>query len=436
MILKTEKELQSDFLPTKHFLTHANTFSLWRKHFINRKFRFDPKKFSWEQWNEIPFITKKDFLDIGLKTRLIDAKKIIGKNVSRFLLQSTSGTSKSTGPVLFLKNVDTLIEGQFENIGNRMLVLYQGRAISLRDVLAMNRRNRKGLGSKQALVINPFRFDPKMIDTIAEFYVDSVITFPACISYLTSSFEGIEKMFSKIKIAFLSGDFLSVKQFDFITSHFPQMFINLDYIMTEVDTMGVYCTFLRKKYGQNVYHPHKDRIVELVDIDHDGYGEIVITKPFPIELSFIRYRTGDIAKALRKRCPCGSEWTFFLQGRSNMDYIKALGVLITRFEIERVMKQCDTIVEEWRGEVREKQSRGKLLGELTLFVKLRQKSKIFFWSKDRRKLQKILSENIFLTPKKTIEILVEEKKFLPLQIQIVSDFPVASKKVLLKKIVD
>jgi len=116
-----------------------------------------------------------------------------------------------------------------------------------------------------------------------------------------------------------------------------------------------------------------------------------------------------------------------------MDYIKSLGVLITRAEIERVFKEFYKQIEEWRGQVREVELNGVLVGELTLLVKLHNR----LTDKNLlKKLKEKISTKLLLTPRKTLIMLAREKKFMPLKIRLVKQFPPTAKKVLLQKIVD
>ena len=424
IILKDDLEKKESLLLLKNFLIKANTLKFWQTHFANKRFHLRTNNFNWEYWLKIPFITKKDFERIKFTKRLEDAKLIVKDQPNRFILQSTSGTSKQTGPLLFLKNVDCLVDGDYHNKGKRTLILYQGRAISLRDVIALKKT--------QSLAVNPFTFDRRMIEAIKDFKPDASVTFPASFGYLISSFPKLAKAFSSISYVWLSGDFFSLKQRNYTRLMLKKARLDIDYITTEVDTIGICCKFLQAKYGMNAYHPFKDRLVELINVDELGFGEVVVTKISPLELSYIRYRTGDIARAVYTSCNCGQSWVIFLEGRGGMDYIKSLGVLVTRAEIERVLKRFDKIVEEWRGEVREVEFRKTLLGELTLIIKLKRKLS----NADLKMLQQTVSKGLLLTPKKTLTMLVKEHKFMPLTIKIVDQFPQSAKKVLLKKILD
>ncbi len=431
LILKSEQELKKDRIKVKNFLSHASKLSFWSSHFDKNNYKFDYKNFRWENFNQIPLSSKKDFISIGLAQRLSDTKNIVRSNTYRFMLKPTAGTSRETGPVLFLKNADVLVNKSYNQI-YKTLILFQPRAISLRYVLSDVARSINSKNHIQSLVLNPFRFKSEGVEAVKEFNGDSIITFPACIGYMTSNFRRANELFHSVKRVWLSGDFLSVKELDLTKSKFKNVNVDIDYITTEVDTIGVYCKFLRSQFGPNTYHPNKDKVIELIDIDENGQGEIVVTKMEPIQMSFIRYRTGDVGRWQELKCKCGESGVIFLEGRKNMDIIKGLGVLITRAEIERVILMVEKEIDEWRGEVREVERNGTLLGELTLLIKPNQ-------SLNPRKienLKKTFGENLLLTPKKTLSQLSAEKKFMPLKIKIVKQFEEASKKVLLRKILD
>jgi phenylacetate-CoA ligase len=77
--------------------------------------------------------------------------------------------------------------------------------------------------------------------------------------------------------------------------------VYMNYSSTELGaSLGAEC---RAKAG---YHLHEyDYLVEVVDPDPDGYGEIVFTTLSRSVHPLIRYRTGDVAKLITESCACG-----------------------------------------------------------------------------------------------------------------------------------
>lgn len=434
IILKSDEELAKELKNLKKFLVQTKKLSFWKTYFSKKKFFYDGAEVTWEYWEKIPFITKADFLDIGIEKRLKDARKIIKNEYIRFLFQTTSGTSKLTKPVLYIKTVDYLTEGEEHDKGKRTIFFLHPYHIALRDTLAHIRRSKREKNSVQSLVVNPFKANKQMLVALEEFRADSILTFPAAMGYIVSVAPGIARSFSLLKKIWLVGDFLTPKQALVLSSQFKNVYVDVDYVTVDVDSIGVCCKFLQKKYGMNAYHPNPDRIIELINRDENGVGEVVVTKTRPLELAFIRFKIGDIARAEKQVCPCGNTWIFFMEGRKDMDYIRGLGVLVTRAEIERVLKPFQTIIEEWRGEVREVTYKKMLLGELTILIKPKNKNGV---KKEQVSMIKDgVSMHLFLTPKKTLSKLVTEEKFMPLKINVVEDFPITTKKVLLRKIMD
>lgn len=410
--------------------------AFWRKHFEKHRFRFDKKKFNWDNFREIPFLTKKELFRLGIKERLSDAAKLLKRDPFRAVLMSTSGTTTQTKPMLLVKSTIMAREGGGEPFGtsSRILSFLSPRTLTLRLLLSVFGQTGDGDKSRQLLLVNPFRFKDEMIEAIYQMNSVLIVSFPASFAYLTSTFPKIKKIFSVLKSTWFGGDFLSQKQADSIAASYPNLEINHDYAMGEFDLVGRGCKFLKKRHGLNVYHPCDNRIVELINIDRHGIGELVVSQLDPLEMGYIRYRSGDLAKAVKERCSCGREWMFSLAGRANMDYFKALGTLISRLEIERALKNFDDLIEEWRGEVREVKYRGSFVGELRLILKPYISTKIKKIDVDE--LRNTISANLRLTPKKTLAMLVREKKFMPLKIEVVDRFPPTAKKVLLRKVLD
>lgn len=427
MILKNKRELNNLEIEIRKDFPKITRLEFWKIYYKKKKYRFK-KNFKLEDWDNIPYIGKKEIFETGLEARLKDGEKIFKLRPKNFLLQSTSGTSKTTEPIAYFKNVDEMVEGKGHDEGKKMLILYQGRAIALRDTLGMITRNKKNSDNYQSLIINPFAFERSMINAVEEFNPDSIVTFPSCITYLVSLFPKAMKMLSNVRRAYIPGDFISREQLKYTKSKlsYKNAYLDSDYITSDVDSVGICCKYLLTEYGSSAYHPFEDRIIELINVDEYGKGEVVVTKTIPWELSFIKFRTGDIASAVEKKCACGKDWILFLEGRANMDYIKSLGTLIVREEIERVMKKIPQ-VKDWRGEVREIENKGSIIGELTLYLQLTKKLSI-------QHLQAEISSNLLLTPKKTLKELAHEKKFMPLKIKLIDNFPPASKKVPLRKI--
>lgn len=435
LILKSRSELKQLLGSTKDHLTKISKQDFWAAYFLKKGFHFEKKNFTWETFRQIPVFAKEEFSNDGLQQRISDLADFIKKNPFGVVLANTSGTTGAR-PVLQVQITHREREymGRLFKKTNRELFLSQPRNLALRTILSFFEKDGHKNKDDQILVVNPYGFKNEMVEAVYQMDASMVTTWPLSILYLTSSFPQTKKVFSGLKELQIRGDFFSQKQAISILSLCPNLKINNDYITRELGLVGAGCKFLKKKYGFNAYHPIKNEIVELINADKEGVGEIVVTKFKPLEISNVRYRTGDLAKAIEEPCSCGNQWSFSIVGRTNLDYYKVLGALISRLEIEKALKNLDTKIEEWRGEIREIERNGSFIGELKLILKPSVSIKIK--KIDINKLKKIISNNLRLTPSKTLETLAREGRFMPLKVEFTDQFPQTSKKILLRKISD
>lgn len=429
----SQKSQQLTLSELGKFLTELQKLEFWQRHFGNHNFRFTAGKMDKEQWKRVPFLVKDDFFKIGLNPRLIDLREEIKNKTRHFILRATSGTVSLNEPPLFLMPVGLARSGR-----KRTLWIEGPFMICLRGVLLNilgNRREPNGV--LQTLILDPARLNIKMRQALEEFGADNIFSFPANLIRFTSVFTAAEALSSKIQIIDLSGDFLSATQRRIIHEFFHNARLNLNYTMTEAGKISHSCPELKRRYGrQDVYHPNflNGTIIELVDMDENGCGEIAVTH-LNHRWALLRYRTGDMGRVVKEKCPCGAKFTLFLAGRKNYDYIRYGGALIVRTELERVMGSLKSYVKEWRGEVREKQTGGKLLGELRILIQPAD-SHILDINHFLTWLAEHISRNLFLTPDKTLADLASAGRFLPLIIEIRGGFPDAAKQILIRKIDD
>ena len=435
IILKTEEELLKDEKEFRGFFKNASLQEFWKAHFLKYNFDPEPDNFNWEYWRKIPLMTKEEFSD-NLRLKLRDAEDEMSFSIFNFLLRVTSGTTAKK-PALLLHYISEA-EKTIEDL-ERGIRLWQPYHIGLRWALPGILLNKKNAGkSQQFLIIDPFKIDSKMANALIDFKAQSINGLPSNLSKFAAIFSSFSGFASSIKKIIFGGDFVSRAQFEIIRNFFPKINDDLivsDYIMTECGRIGTFCEYLKKKYGgYQAYHPAvKNGVMEIVNADSNGYGEIIVSKIKPDKAAIIRYRTGDVGKALREKCPCGNTFSLLLLGRADFDYIKCAGTLIIRKELERVLNNFHDDIKEWRADVREL-SGVEPIGELSIKIKPSEKL-----SRNKNKIQDIslkISGGLFLTPSKTLSDLVADKKFMPLRMEIVDEFPDTQKKILLRKIED
>ena len=435
MILKTEGELERDLLKFKQFLAGASGLKFWQTHFQNHNFSYEPDKFNWDYWDRLPFFTKEDFFKVGFHIRHEDVQPAINEdNIYNFILGVTSGTSGVTGPVLLLRR--TL---QQENLGdgNRVLCCFESFTRSLNETISGLGEDRRSRAQKrQVLTFSPYSLRLGMEKALADFSGDAACANPAGFVNVINFLSGSPEILSSLKKIKLSGDFIGEAHLNIIRRLYPEVDIISHYGMAEVSSVSKvpFCYHLRERRGLNAYHPiSREALVELVDLDENGYGEVVITKLAPLETATLRYRTGDIAQVLKEPCLCGSEFTLFLIGRKDFDFIKCAGALVVRQELERVLDKFRGEVADWGAEVRELQKDSGLTGELTLRVK----PTPAFLSRGLAHesfLAKAISAELFLTPTDTLAELAAAGKFEPLKVKLTAEFPPEKKPIRIRKV--
>lgn len=436
VVLVSKNHIEEKEAELRIFLASIENMNFWKFYAQDKHFALNPKEFTWDYWKNLPYSSKEDFIKMGLKGRLADV--LAGLNEKRdifnFILRSTSGTTGSV-PVLFLNPVANSFDifHRKKQEFSHILTLQKSFMMGLRSVLLNIARCQEKKAMAHTLVIDPFVSLSDIRPVLEEYRADLIVALPANLVRFMANLNKPHEIAKFVKRIKMNGDFLSKPQASILANIFSTsrgLKMGMDYAMTEFGRVGVWCQYLEERYKTNVYHPGKFFLVELVDLDEDGSGEIVVTKIIPKELAILRYKTGDIGKAIFEKCECGAGITLFLSGRKNFDYIKCAGVLIIRKEIERSISDLSADIKEWRGEVREYNIGKDIVGELTL--KLKTETKM---SEEKMGiLNASLSDSIFLTPNATISELVRKQKFLHLKIEIVDGFPLTGKNVVLRKI--
>ena len=285
----------------------------------------------------------------------------------------------------------------------------------------------------ETLIVNPGLGG--ISSALKEYSADMIVGLPQSFAKLAAEFYDRREIIKNVKKIKMNGDFLNKDHASLITDFFSgvkDLDMGIDYAMTEFGKVGTWCKYLAKRYHGNAYHPGRFFLAEIVDADPDGYGEIIVTKIIPRQLSLLRYCTGDIGKGIFETCECGAGVTLFLIGRKNFDYIKCAGALVVRKEIERAISIAAEDIEEWRGEVREHVRGREIVGELVLKLKFESGHGGY---NEMVSIGDRISENLFLTPAETLKDLVDKKKFFPLKIELIKKFPDSPKKIMLRKII-
>src|SRR3989339_424250 len=385
----------------------------------------------WKSYSE-----HKNFIKMGLKERIRDAFKINTPDVIfNLILRATSGTIGSTNPVLFLNPVinSSNVFDKMKEDSVRVLTMQRSYMMGLRSALLNIIKCMRKKAAFETLIVNPGLGG--ISSALKEYSADMIVGLPQSFAKLAAEFYDRREIIKNVKKIKMNGDFLNKDHASLITDFFSgvkDLDMGIDYAMTEFGKVGTWCKYLAKRYHGNAYHPGRFFLAEIVDADPDGYGEIIVTKIIPRQLSLLRYCTGDIGKGIFETCECGAGVTLFLIGRKNFDYIKCAGALVVRKEIERAISIAAEDIEEWRGEVREHVRGREIVGELVLKLKFESGHGGY---NEMVSIGDRISENLFLTPAETLKDLVDKKKFFPLKIELIKKFPDSPKKIMLRKII-
>jgi len=119
----------------------------------------------------------------------------------------------------------------------------------------------------------------------------------------------------KVQVIICTGEVLFDYQRKKIQKVFGCKVVN-EYGTTENGIIGFEC-----KYGN--MHIMPTVYVEIINLDKNGFGEILITELNSRSIPFIRYKTGDKGRLLNVECPCGRPYPLIEihEGRID-DYIR------------------------------------------------------------------------------------------------------------------
>lgn len=135
----------------------------------------------------------------------------------------------------------------------------------------------------------------------------------------------------------------------------------MTYASTEVATvLGFEC--LRR----NGYHLNEfDFLVEIVDPDSEGYGEVIVSTLSREVMPLIRYRTRDVARFMEGDCPCGLPFRRLssIRGRSDEIVASVWGNVHPDF-FEGILAEVPGLSDDWQVALKEKN--GKQVFEFRL----------------------------------------------------------------------
>ena len=128
----------------------------------------------------------------------------------------------------------------------------------------------------------------------------------------------------------------------------------MTYACTEAATVLGFECLRRDGYHLNEF----DFIVEILNPDAEGYGEVVFTTVNRKVMPLIRYRTRDVARLINESCPCGFPFRRLstLWGRSDEIVASVWGNVHPGF-FETILGSVPGITDEWQVALREREGK-------------------------------------------------------------------------------
>lgn len=319
----------------------------------------------------------------------------------QYSFKITSGTTSE--PLLsILDNPPRYFESlsSFRNY----FVCHASRNIRLANALYV--RYQKTQHPLRVLLLDPADLVPGFESLLADFSPDGIRGLPSLIIRASEHVpipitSGVAKMH-------LAGELFTEARVAFLREHFPKTEFSCMYMSAEIGMISeVPCGRLPFNY----YHPRAGVVVEIDAPEQGGAGALLITTTLEEGIDVVRYRIGDSGRWHSERCSCGNPLTFEVLGREGYDYIKILGCVVRAEEGERIFAKYRELFDSYRIELEEIYRDNQVRGKLTLRVHgkraLVSDSEISAFIDD-------FNNSFFMTPTKTLAMLVHEGVFEPL----------------------
>jgi phenylacetate-CoA ligase len=125
----------------------------------------------------------------------------------------------------------------------------------------------------------------------------------------------------------------------------------MTYASTEMGSVLGFECLRREGYHLN----ELDFYVEILEPDHEGYGEVVITTVSRDVMPLIRYRTRDVARFVEEPCPCGLPFRRLspLRGRSDEIIASVWGNVHPDF-FEKMLGPIPGLADDWQVALQER----------------------------------------------------------------------------------
>lgn len=289
----------------RHVLTRARELPFYNKLFTRH--HIDPESFVLADLSKIPILTK----DL--------AREYLAEQVTPFRqgtpLQFTT-TSGSSGTPL------TIATTEQERTLTRQFGIYAFHASGLKwsdsicDIMVTKTEHLrdttflKKLGFGRYYALNLREEIPRTIAVLRDLRPNAIVTFPSYLLLLSNYLLETGNSLPSIRLVFTRGEVLTARARDLIGVAFQAVVR---------DIYGTYeCGWLTFECALSNRHVIPDAaVIEVINQDKFGVGDVLITSLYREAMPFIRYLIGDRVQLSEEACGCGVPFTIVksIQGR-------------------------------------------------------------------------------------------------------------------------
>lgn len=375
-------------------------------------------------FSNVPFLTRAEILKTPpLKRCFVKREKVIGVLFS-------SGTS-DFGPLVVPQEL------RIQKYRGKKTVIYN--EVFFKRLIKRGGRNIMALGTsilfnrvnivphKNLFIVTADVSNLAMAADIAQkTEIDSLWTNPSSlyffIPYLKKKYD-----LSKILFVCIGSEFCSEEKLKFFKKNFPNALFSFIYGSAEAGTVGWQCDELSNKTSV-IYHFLDFIYPEIINPETgeniaDGkFGELVLTVTEKRAFVPIRYRTGDRARILKKKCKCKDKGRLFeIGGRIGMDDVTIQGAKIVRSEVEEILSNIEGIELDFKIHIYEKEVKSKFYYYFRL--ELVGDKKLIGNKKTEDEIARRIEKELKISARLRFIDLIDKQVFLPLDVKIVKNLP-------------
>lgn len=315
-------------------------------------------------------------------------------------LMHTSGTTNKPLPVVYTKRPDW--NPVFLGEGERVVMLFGSKPLRLDFAQAYFDTDTP---SADVLFLGPSMNVDVVAETFSLFKPTTLVSPPTTLLRMTKACQKEE--LEQVSHIVLAGELLSEETAAALDVRFPRASVLNTYAATEVGEMGVSCP----KCARNEFHPFSGVTFDINNPDEAGVGDVLVSKDNPGGITLEQYNIGDVG-ALGEH---DGEQTIRLLGRRGYDYIKLAGTLLVREEFDRVARELERYILDYKAEVATSEVSGAPVHSITLFVTTAMSVTENF----EKTVAEEFSKRMFVTPNSTLKDAIREGVFSPLTVTVV-----------------